>query len=223
MTMGGADARLHQTPMVFAAQPNDQGWYTIKIRGLYLRVGGGERLKSTDPQNDAIHKVQEISISDMNNGEVIVDSGTTDTYLSTKLRGPFNDAWKQATGVDYDNDSHKLTDEQLLALPTILLQLEGSTDQPDNTAAPGLMSNLGFDTDSPNDIVVAVPPTHYMEYSLKNKKYTSRLYFSEGHGGVLGANFMMGHDILFDVDNSRMGFAESDCDFANVEALGTSG
>lgn len=55
-----------------------------------------------------------------------------------------------------------------------------------------------------------------MEYNAKTKKYTPRLYFTEGSGGVLGANFMQGHDVLFDWQEHVIGFARSDCDYASI-------
>jgi len=108
-------------------------------------------------------------------------------------------------------------------LPTIVIQLEGHVRQ-GNPKAPGLVvNNPGLsDQTYPQDIVVAMPPSHYMEYSLKSEKYTSRIYFNEGRGGVLGANFMMGHDILFDVDNNRLGFSESECDYTKVADVSSS-
>jgi hypothetical protein len=33
----------------------------------------------------------------------------------------------------------------------------------------------------------------------------------EGEGGVLGLNVLAGYDILFDIDNDRIGFAKADC------------
>lgn len=73
--------------------------------------------------------------------------------------------------------------------------------------------------DSPRDVLLAIPPHHYMEYDPKTEKYTSRIYFTEQSGGVLGANAMMGHDILFDWENRRIGFAESSCDQSSVTEL----
>ncbi len=73
--------------------------------------------------------------------------------------------------------------------------------------------------DSPRDVLLAVPPHHYMEYNPKTKKYTSRIYFTEQSGGVLGANSMIGHDILFDWENRRIGFAESSCDQSSVTEI----
>jgi hypothetical protein len=79
------------------------------------------------------------------------------------------------------------------------------------------------DSDHAHDVLVVFPPTHYMKYLAKTQMYTPRLYFSESYGGVLGANFMMGHDIFFDVENQRVGFAESECDYATVSEVEDSG
>ena len=32
-------------------------------------------------------------------------------------------------------------------------------------------------------------------------------------GGILGANIIQGHDVLFDEENKRVGFASSKCKF----------
>jgi len=54
-----------------------------------------------------------------------------------------------------------------------------------------------------------------MEYSPQTNLYTSRLYFTETSGGVIGANAMQGHNVLFDWENGRVGFAESSCHYTN--------
>jgi hypothetical protein len=44
-----------------------------------------------------------------------------------------------------------------------------------------------------------------------------------GSGGVLGANMMMGHDVLFDIQNNRIGWAEADCDYTALMQQYSSG
>jgi hypothetical protein len=166
-----------------------------------------------------------VSETQINNGEIIVDSGTTDTYLSMYLAGPFRAAYSAIMdGASWDPDTPvSLSNEELMDMPTILFQLqgwEGETGDID-PMAEGLAGTV--DSLHPHDVIVAIPPSHYMEYSVKTKKYTPRFYFTESHGGVLGANFMMGHDIFFDVDNYRLGFAESSCDYQIVSDLQESG
>ena len=47
--------------------------------------------------------------------------------------------------------------------------------------------------------------------SVGNGKYAFRIYLSEPSGFLLGANFMNGHNIIFDQDGGRVGFARSKC------------
>lgn len=44
-------------------------------------------------------------------------------------------------------------------------------------------------------------------------KYAFRIYLTEGQGMVLGANFMNNHNIIFDPDGQRIGFAKSSCKY----------
>jgi Xylanase inhibitor N-terminal len=216
MTMGGTDARLHDTKMVYAAQNNVKGWYTVKIKNVFLRVGGGESVESTE--SDA--KTMRVNVSPelLNDGDIIVDSGTTDTYLTARLAVPFDEQWSKIVGTRFHNNPQSLTEDELLALPTILFQLEAKYNE--DPTAQGLAGEL--DPKNPQDIMIAMPPTHYMEYSNKDEQYTARLYFDEGHGGVLGANFMMGHEVYFDVEGERLGFSESSCDYSTVASAETS-
>ena len=37
-----------------------------------------------------------------------------------------------------------------------------------------------------------------------------------GQGGLLGGNSMQGHDVHFDNENKRIGFAKSKCDYGSA-------
>lgn len=52
-----------------------------------------------------------------------------------------------------------------------------------------------------------------MEYDDQKGTYKSRFNVNERHGSVLGANAIMGHDVFFDVQHNRIGWAESECDY----------
>eukprot|EP00547_Thalassionema_nitzschioides_P003178 CAMPEP_0194213420 /NCGR_PEP_ID=MMETSP0156-20130528/13996_1 /TAXON_ID=33649 /ORGANISM="Thalassionema nitzschioides, Strain L26-B" /LENGTH=576 /DNA_ID=CAMNT_0038941439 /DNA_START=247 /DNA_END=1975 /DNA_ORIENTATION=+ len=219
MTMGGYDERLHKSPLIFTeTSGSSRGFYNVHIRKVYVRHGsGGEFAKSSDPNAKVITlKVDE---STLNSGRVIVDSGTTDTYMNRRIATEFQAAYKSLTGRTYSHNGMKLTEEELLALPTILIQLEGNVEEnkklyPDPTQVEGLAGNL--DPANPYDTLLAIPPSHYMEYDDKQKKYISRFYLDESSGTVLGANAMMGHDVFFDQENAHIGWAESDCDYFNL-------
>ena len=52
-----------------------------------------------------------------------------------------------------------------------------------------------------------------MEHSPQAGTYTPRIYFTETRGAVIGANALQGHNVLFDWENSRIGFAASTCEY----------
>jgi hypothetical protein len=181
MTLGGVDRRLDSTPMVWARNLARTGWFTVYVKKLHLRPGGGSSAKIENSE-DIITVTADLF--SMNSGKgVILDSGTTDTYLHKSLAQPFNIAWKKITGKPYSNLPVKLTRQQISELPTILIQLvpfdngfDVNLGSPDDVI--GLVGNK-LDENNQTDVIIAVPATHYMEYSPSKNVYTSRFYFTE--------------------------------------------
>ncbi|KAL7566743.1 hypothetical protein ACA910_017792 [Epithemia clementina (nom. ined.)] len=219
MTMGGVSTNLDTGPLVYAKNMARAGWFTVFLKNIFIRVGGGQSAKDSYPHRKVIRV--RINPRTVNSGKgVIVDSGTTDTYLSKSAAPAFNKAWKEATGKAYSHSSVKLTDEELRNLPTVLVQCHayvGGKDPAidDYSSIPGYAGNL--DSSAPEDLLIAIPATSYMDYSPTTKMYTSRLYFTETAGGVLGSNTMQGHNVVFDWEHSRIGFAESSCSYDKID------
>jgi hypothetical protein len=216
MTLGGVSSSLDTSPMVYAKNVQSYGWFTVHVKNIYIAKQGGTSFAFESVENPNIVKVP-IDVLQLNSGKgVIVDSGTTDTYLNVHARKSFIKIWKQVTGMDYTHGPIYLTPSQIRRLPTILIQCQahGQDYNIPNTNLVGYAGQL--DPSSPTDLVIAIPGTHYMEYSPALKVYNSRLYFTEQQGGVLGANAMQGHNVLFDWENGRVGFAESTCAFDTV-------
>lgn len=213
LTLGGEDSRLHTSPMVFSKNVRSSGFYTVKLRKMYLREGGG-----ISAEYDSKMKIHRLDLDEgtLNTGGVIVDSGTTDTYMSRRIGSAFKAMWQEIVKKPYSHDPVKLTDEQLAKLPTVLFQIQAvdGSSVPDPEKVIGLAGAL--DPDSPGDILIAMPASHYMEYDPSEDRYVARLYLEEGSGSVLGANLMMGHDVTFDVDGKNIGWAESDCDYSHL-------
>lgn len=230
MTLGGVDPRLHNiSPMVFAKNTKDTGFYGVHLRAVYLRAGGGLSAQTTvDDMSSRMHRL-EISEETLNSGKVIVDSGTTDTYMSSRIASSFKKIWKELTGTDYSHTAIKLTKEELESLPTIIIVIQGYDgsdigDEPfgEPNDVPG-WAGEALSPSFPKDIVLSIPSSHYMEYDPDNDKYVARFYINEGSGSVIGANAMMGHDVYFDIPRGRVGIAESDCDYTMLlEAEGKS-
>ena len=215
LTLGGIDTSVDLSPMVFARNVASTGWFTVFVKNVYIREQGGQCAKADGPHQ----KLQKINVDlyQMNSGKgVIIDSGTTDTYLHESIAKPFERVWERVTGKPYTNEPVKIDKKDLLLLPTVLIQMQAydefSSQQKDQIdKIHGLAGDI--DPVSPQDIIVAVPATHYMEYSASKETYTPRIYFTETKGGVIGANAMQGHNVLFDWENKRVGFAESSCEY----------
>ena len=218
MSMGGTDTRLHTSPMVYTEADKGSGFYRVTVRKAYLRAGPSGQ-SAANPTGAKIVPL-DADESVLNTGHVIVDSGTTDTYFHRNFGRVFREAYQSVAGQSYHNKDIKMTKEQVAQYPTILFQLRGDVQrnqqirQAAGKPVPGLSEEV--DAENPFDVLLAIPPEHYFEYDEDTEKYTARFYVDESRGSVLGANSMMGHDVLFDVDSGVLGWAESDCDYPEL-------
>lgn len=218
MTLGGSDDRLHVHPMVFSKHEDVWGRnYGVLLRKIHLRQGGGgDSARSSTPnlQITTLNVTAEV----LNEGNVIIESGTTDTYMTSAMREEFEEVWKSMSGRFYSNEgSYRMTQDEIQSLPTIIFQFEGAEDL--NKEVKDAINLAGdMDPEYPYDIIVAMPPNHYMEYLEDQNVYMARFYMAEhpSKTSILGANAMMGHDILFDAKNHRIGWAESFCNYDHL-------
>jgi hypothetical protein len=204
MTLGGAETSLHKTPMVYSTTKGTSsadGFFSVHVRAVYLRDGrDGDSAMPNNPSYNVINLNRPESA--LNAGGVIVDSGTTDTYWNSMIRQALRETFEELSGMPFGHDKVKLTEEELHALPTILFQLNGDENMNKQVAeanggdpnkVPGLAGTT-LDPEHPYDVILAVPASHYMEG--EKGIYVNRFYDTEGGGSVLGANSIMGHDVL---------------------------
>jgi hypothetical protein len=230
MTVGGSNQVLHKTPMVYAKELKGRGFFTVHVKKIFLRKGGGQSaaFEPTQTGNDMI--ALDITEETLNNRGVIFDSGTTDTYLTRELAASFKKEWKTLTGQNYANKPISMTQEELKQLPTIIVQLQGvdasyyqnEHQNSNNEVEPQHMVGLAgeMEPDAPFDVYLAIPATHFFEYDEDKNAYTPRIYLDERSGSVLGANAMQGHDVFFNMEDQVIGIAESDCDFLALNIPG---
>jgi hypothetical protein len=221
LTMGGFDKRLHTSPMVYS-KLDPSAEFTVNLRKIYLRAGGGgDSVQASDPNLS----IQALDVNEDvydQYSEVLLDSGTTDTYLPIGFQDAFKSLWKQFSGRDYNHERMFIAEQELNDnFPTILIQLDGNVELNSELALdnssnfPGLAGDL--DPENPYDIIIAIPPSHYMQKDAYGS-YVARFYVDErGFLSTIGANTMMGHDVLFDVEEGAIGFAESHCDYTQLE------
>lgn len=224
MTLGGVASSLDTSPMLYAQNTQSYGWYTVYVQQMYVSKSGGNKFVFDTPESTKDIVKVPIDPSIVNSGKgVIVDSGTTDTYLNANALPAFLKVWKEVTGMRYTHGPIYLKRSQLERLPTILIQcrvaqnhLEYLENRKPVLGEAGLLDPLHS-----RDVLLAIPASHYMEYSPTIKLYTSRLYFSETRGGVLGANALQGHNVLFDWHHQRIGFSQSSCAYDLIHSENT--
>jgi len=193
LTVGGVDSSIHsnhsENSVVFAKQVSRKvsGWFAVRLLDVLLRHSKTKRITSIG-----------VPFYKYNTGKgVIIDSGTTDTYLPASAMSQFLALFKQMSGIVYTNNKRHLSLEELESLPTIIYRLEGIDGKP---------------------IDIESPPSSYTESIIRktatstSTKHAFRIYLTEPSGTVLGANFMVGHNVIFDYDARKIGFAKSECD-----------
>lgn len=242
MVLGGTDTRLHRTPMVYATSDSSMNKYKVHLEKVYLQSAASESaieiLPSPLPPSLDISTLSNVQIFEEalnNKGPVIVDSGTTATYLTSQLKRHFEAVFNTLVPEDVmvlgEKKTYELTLRQLQQLPTIVFMIQaaegnGEDTPTTTTTTPGM---VGSDLDpkrAGKSILIRMPPTNYMSRVEDDTEidvtdldavahYQVNIYFSKGtgRGGVLGANLMRGHDVHFDIDNDRIGFAESTCEY----------
>jgi len=206
MTIGGIDSSYHSSPMMYAQSGVG---YDVTIRSMYLLKSSSGSKKQQRKLADYI-QVPILAEQTSYGGSHTVDSGTTITYFSPQFASGFKKEWKLLTGFDYnsndDEAAYAFTDEQFSKLPTILVQLEGR-DENQTTKQIGRK----LDSAHGNDVMLSFPPSHYL-FKEGDDYYINFSFVDQGiNKGILGANIMQGHDVLFDQDKSRIGFADSTC------------
>ena len=101
-------------------------------------------------------------------------------------------AWKELMGFDFPSKPINVKGEELKKWPTVIIQLRGSKnvvgDEEFDINNPYSVQNKAaiLDPEHPQDILIALPPSHYMEFSQRNQTYFSRLEFNSGHEKVVG-------------------------------------
>lgn len=208
-----SDGPHHLEPMSYTPLSKSHGWYSVGIEAIHV----GDTLITTG-----------LSVLNAFNDEkgAIIDSGTTDTYFPRLSAKPFRRAWEAITGRVYSNKLESYTYDEFQALPiiTITLTAIGARNRdviwevhPANYMEPAKTKH------NPSPMGMLAPPTS--DGNAKSgvtpwsgtRTFTSRIYLDEPTGCVLGGNAMADHDILFDLENRKVGIAKADCTYRSSE------
>mmetsp|Transcript_6059 Transcript_6059/g.7843 ORF Transcript_6059/g.7843 Transcript_6059/m.7843 type:complete len:582 (-) Transcript_6059:290-2035(-) len=184
MMLGGANTATVEEPIKFIPLSKKSSWFTVHLYDIRIQA----------PNKDISHGSIGVKESVLNSGKgVIVDSGTTDTYLPRALASQFKATFKKAAKRDYSNSRMTLNEKDFNNFPTIVFVFKDSASQ---------------------EVAIKVKPSAYLE-KQGSDRYVPRIYLTEGSGAVLGANFMQDQMVLFDEENSRVGIGRANCEYQN--------
>eukprot|EP00979_Chaetoceros_neogracilis_P013540 scaffold3896_cov235-Chaetoceros_neogracile.AAC.5 len=193
LTFGGIDTRLNSSEMKYMQFKNSHDLYSVHVKDIFVHPGGGQKLSNLDLSPGMIHSIG-ASEKTLNQGFMILDSGTTETILPMEIKPKIDMLFKKFTGMEFPTSPVHLSPEEMKRWPTFIFKMQGGTEA--------------------EDMLVSFPSSHYMLYDFINDLYVPRLQMRNTYkGSILGSNFMRSHNVLFDIDNGRIGFADSNCDY----------
>lgn len=166
MVLGGIDYSHHTTDVSYTPLlPSSASFYPVRVKEI--RVAGQSIGASED---------------DLNTGKgVIVDSGTTDTFFVSSASRGFQSAFQSASGgIKYSENKMVLSDDDLLALPTITIVLDGMDGQ--------------------DDVELYIPAEKYLTPSDNGKFYYGNFHFTERSGGGVSTSCLMS-SLVFSSDS----------------------
>lgn len=194
MTMGTMDTRLHNRP----EQP--LRWAKMELTGFYVvRVEGF-----------AVEDINSIASSDWNSPHTILDSGTTFTYIPSGSFRRMSDVIR-----DWCNGQTGRCAGQRASVSgeSMCYRLSSPSDiRTFPSAAIALRPSTGSEP-----VILTIEPQHlFVNMGWDNGAYCLAVYDNGARGAVIGANAMMGNDVIFDMagdegSGPRAGFAGSDC------------
>lgn len=184
MSVGGFDASLHDRPIQWASLSFAKlGFYVVQLG--FIKVGA--TTLDVDPRE---YKV---------GYGTVFDSGTTITYLPSPAYKKFYEAFaKQCTDANCNEHKSQMRGEKACWRPPLLKLRAGFFQY-----FPVIELSIG-------SITMTVRPHQYL-YKFENGVYCVGVGDNYRAGTVLGANFMSNHDIVFDLDNQKLGVAPSSC------------
>jgi hypothetical protein len=216
IVLGGGDTRLHQRPMLYVPYTRSSNWYAVSVKAVSI----GAAVRTSNVQTSA--KLESIgSTTPFGTGKgTIVDSGTTDTYLPSSVAAAFKAAFSRATNLL--PGGYRTGVEYHLPIGHVYSTGNSGSKRP---ALPDIVFTLAGAPGAP-DVNVVMWPSAYLELVQHTKGSTqgtfkARVYLDEGSGAVLGANVMRNHDMHFDQENSRIGWAPSSCEAPGDDTVGT--
>lgn len=197
------EQQYHLEPMKFSPISRDHGMYSLHVMRMWLGpvrlAGSGQHLKNTTVEQEQTKILQ----SFQSGKGTLLDSGTTDTYLPKILKTSFQQVWEELVGHEMQTEkAHKFEYDEFRKFPDVTFVF----DQNATLVVPASSYMEGVPMKPHN-----VSRTPQVDPWGGKKALTMRLYFEEEEGCVLGGNTMYHYDILYDLQDNRIGLAKASC------------
>jgi hypothetical protein len=128
VTLGGFNPKTLDSPMVYVQNEETEGknGFKVFVRNVYLRKGGGQSVVSDgDSLSSNLVKINfdANAFNSVNRG-TIIDSGLPLIVFDESIQQSFLMEWKRMVGQDFSFGKMVLTEEDVMNLPTVILQIK---------------------------------------------------------------------------------------------------
>ena len=214
LTLGEVDRSQHSTPLVWAlntATTKSISTFALHVRRMFVGLGGGNEplvrasqgtmaLRPIDDQDDTN------DLLELEPGNAVLEPNQVETMIDKKFQKAFEGAFLNIVGLPFVPAGIPLKKEDYFRFPTIFIQFE--TDSVAETISCDIPGFVGrHDRSHPYDVLLAIPPEHYVAFDEVTGMYRPFIGF---HAGVtkIGWHVLTNHEVVFDLENDRIGFAE---------------
>lgn len=186
------------------------GLYGLHVHKVRLEVpsaggsGGGSSSSKSSDLNDN-EKWYEPGITTPKGS--YLDSATSDTFLPKRLFDSFSAVMKQLTNGKVDLGFNPAVISPVVIDPDTYASL------PDIVF--DLYSVLAKEKDA-KFISVRMKPSQYLAEVPSTdqlNRYVFRIFFRTTSGIIFGSNFFLDHNVIFDLENHRVGFVPANCSY----------
>ncbi len=123
------------------------GKYTTTITNVYLRESGKKSVKGTNSGSQNIVKLVFDKVGANAGSGAVIDTSYPGTLLNVAMQRSLKNEWYIMTGRPYLNVPISLSEEEMISLPTILLQLKTAFPADKNTNLKTVVGMVGYELD----------------------------------------------------------------------------
>ena len=125
VTLGGYNPHILDHPLVYVQNIEEEDTkYKVHVRNIFFREGGGQSVVP-DRNGQALVRldIDEVKFNEKNGG-TILDSGVPLLIFDQSIQQTFLQEWKNMVGSDFTLGKMLLTENEVKALPTIIVQMK---------------------------------------------------------------------------------------------------